>query len=103
MPGNTSKSADFGTIRSRSTNEMETYKELTEQARAFPQLQRGRPSATVRACANESLKPRAEGAARPSTLVVPKRKLHDLVQYGAEALTREARAASYPVYVEFGF
>jgi hypothetical protein len=41
-------------------------RELTEQARAFPPLQRGRPSATVRACANESLEPRAEGAARPS-------------------------------------
>src|SRR6185369_13241756 len=49
-------------------------RELTEQARAFPQLQRGRPSATVRAtrfvtpegvCANESLQPLAEGAARP--------------------------------------
>ena len=55
---------------------METYKELTEQAHAFPQLQRGRPSATVRAtrfvtpegvCANESLPPRAAGAARPSS------------------------------------
>src|SRR6478609_5791334 len=31
MPGNTSRSADFGRIRSRSANEMETYKELTEQ------------------------------------------------------------------------
>ena len=46
---------------------METYKELTGQAPAFPQLQRGRPSATVRACANESLQPRAGGAARPYT------------------------------------
>jgi hypothetical protein len=52
---------------------METYKELTEQAHAVPQLQRGRPSATVRACANESLPPRAEGAARPPKryLVIP--------------------------------
>ena len=48
--------------------------ELTEQAPAFPQLQPERPSASVRAtrfvtpegvCANESLPPRAEGAARP--------------------------------------
>jgi hypothetical protein len=44
---------------------METYKELTEQAHVVPQLQRGWPSAPVRACANESLPPRAAGAARP--------------------------------------
>jgi len=31
----------------------------------FPSAQRGRPSAPIRACANESLPPRAEGAARP--------------------------------------
>src|SRR5689334_22527720 len=69
MPGNMSRSADFGRIRSRSAKEMEAYKELTEQARAFRGRQRGRPSATVRACANESLQSRAEGAARPYTKV----------------------------------
>src|SRR6185369_680474 len=37
MPGNTSTSPDVGMIRSRSANEMETYKELTEQAPAFRQ------------------------------------------------------------------
>src|SRR6478735_109853 len=64
MPGTKTSEKSWKT-RSRSANEMETYKQLTEQARAFPQLQRGRPSATVRACANESLPSRAEGAALP--------------------------------------
>src|SRR6478735_11236092 len=66
MPGTKTSEKSWKT-RSRSANEMETYKELTAQAPAFPQLQRGRPSATVRACANESLPPRAAGAARQST------------------------------------
>ncbi len=58
--------SDFGTIRSRSTKEMEAHKELTEQARAFPGRSASGPAITSRACANESLQPRAEGAARPS-------------------------------------
>src|SRR3954471_9175723 len=38
---------------------------LTEQARAFHGLRAGGPAITSRACANVSLSPRAEGAARP--------------------------------------
>jgi hypothetical protein len=73
---------------------METYKELTAQARAFHQLQRGRPSATVRAtrfvtpegvCANESLPSRAEGAARPLLDLIRQRRhphVHMIVMVG---------------------
>jgi len=52
--------------RSRSANKMADLREPTERARAFQGLQRGRPSANVRASANESLPPRAAGAARQS-------------------------------------
>ena len=51
--------------RSRSANEMADLREPTERARAFHGLQRERPSAPVRAWPNESLQPRAAGAARP--------------------------------------
>jgi len=57
--------SDFGTIRSRLANEMEAPRKLTVQARAFSQQGAIGPAVTSRACANVSLKPRAEGAARP--------------------------------------
>jgi len=55
MPGNTSSSLTLA----RSDHDLRMRlgaQKLTEQAHAFHGLERGRPRATVRACANESLK-----------------------------------------------
>ena len=62
MPGTKTSEKSWMT-RSQSANKMADLREPTERARAFHGLQRERPSAAVRACANESLQPRAAGAA----------------------------------------
>src|SRR4051812_12808423 len=49
--------------RSRSANKAQTYKELTEQAPAIFKQSAIGPAPTSRPSANESLQPRAEGAA----------------------------------------
>ena len=64
MPGTKTSDKSWKT-RSRSANEMADRQRLTGQARAFPQRSAGGPAPPSRACANESLQPRAEGAARP--------------------------------------
>jgi len=64
MPGNTST---FLTL-ARSDHDLRTRWRPTKADRTgacFPRAQPERPSATVRACANETLQSRAEGAARP--------------------------------------
>src|SRR4051794_23942944 len=74
MPGNTSTSADLGTIppsgiakRVRSRSAIEAGRTRADRTGAcFPRAPRGGPNATVRTYANESLPPRAAGAARPS-------------------------------------
>ena len=79
----------------------EAYDKLTEQAGAFPQLQRGRPSVIVRACANESLQPRAAGAARPPLLVSGARAAPHALAPGARKTAQpHARNQNEPEVLE---
>jgi len=65
MPGTETSEKSWKT-RSRSANEMADLQRLTEQARAFPGRSAGGPAQPSERAQNESLPPRAAGAARPS-------------------------------------
>ena len=90
-PGNASRSADVGTIRSRSANEMETYKKRTEHARALRGRSAGGQAITSRACANASLQ-----IAREAPHVLYAGRSAETTPHGCSRRARRARRAHPP-------